>query len=115
MREVQGKVWGETQPVFELNNVEIHRITIMAGGYCSKHKHAAKYNRFCLISGLLDVEVWKNDYSLVDRTQLQQGESMTVPPGEFHRFRAIEPCDCLEIYWVEIRDDDIQREEVGGV
>ena len=37
--EKQGKVWGGTQLLFSKNNVEIHRIETVSGGYCSKHKH----------------------------------------------------------------------------
>ena len=39
----QGKVWGQTQPLFNKNNVEIHRIETNKGGYCSKHKHEFKH------------------------------------------------------------------------
>jgi len=113
MRQVQGKVWGETWPLFARNNVELHRIRVSAGHECSKHRHAHKHNMFFCLSGLLDIYVWKRDYTLVDRTQLQPGECMTVAPGEFHQFRAVQDTDALEVYWVELSETDIERETVG--
>ena len=75
-----GKVWGETQPLFNKNNVEIHRIETKKGGFCSKHKHEFKYNCFYIERGKLEITAWKNDYDLVDKTVLTDGEATTVPP-----------------------------------
>ena len=111
----QGKVWGDTQQIFGKNNVQIHVVNIKAGGYCSKHKHLAKYNAFYVLRGCLDIEVWKNDYDLVDRTILPVGRLMIVQPGEYHRFHARTDVQALEIYWTELSDNDIVREDVDGV
>ena len=51
----QGKVWGQTQPLFNKNNVEIHRIETNKGGFCSKHKHEFKYNCFYVEKGKLKI------------------------------------------------------------
>ena len=110
----QGKVWGWTQPLFNKNNVEIHRIETDKGGYCSKHKHDYKYNCFFLESGKMKITVWKNDYDLVDETILNAGEATTVPPREYHTFESLEDSVCYEIYWVELSDADIVRENHGG-
>ena len=114
MMHKQGKVWGETRPLFNKNNVEIHRIETKKGGYCSKHKHEFKYNSFYVERGKLEITAWKNDYDLVDKTILVDGEATTVPPGEYHTFKALEDSVCYEIYWVEISDKDIVRENSGG-
>ena len=37
---IQGKVWGQTQPLFLKNNVEIHRIEAKQGGYWANINHA---------------------------------------------------------------------------
>tara|TARA_Y100000361_G_C10912254_1_gene214593 strand:- start:101 stop:463 length:363 start_codon:yes stop_codon:yes gene_type:complete len=110
----QGKVWGVTQPLFNKNNVEIHRIETKKGGFCSKHKHQFKHNCFYVESGKLKVTAWKNDYDLVDVTILNTGEATTVPPQEYHIFEALEDSICYEIYWVEINKNDIVRENHGG-
>ena len=114
--KIQGKVWGKTSPVFFGNNVEIHRIEGKKGGFCSKHKHNAKYNMFFVESGKLEVTVFK-DYGsevLEDVTVLGPQTSTTVAPGDMHQFRVLEDCVAYEIYWVELSATDIERENVGG-
>ncbi len=110
----QGKVWGNTELLALHNNVEIHRIEIKKGGYCSKHKHNFKVNMFYVESGSIDVVVWKNDYDLVDRTTLKKGQKTIIPAGEYHRFECNEPSVVYEIYWVELPEKDIEREDHGG-
>lgn len=115
--EVCGKIWGITSPIFCKNNVEIHRIEGIKGGFCSWHKHQSKYNRFFVESGLLKVIVRK-DYGsgeLEDETILTAGQQTTVSPGEYHKFEVLEDCVAYEIYWVELQEGDIERLTVGGV
>jgi len=110
-----GKVWGET---FELLNnpvVEFHHINVEPNTYCSKHKHEHKFNGFFVFEGLLIIEVWKNDYDLVDETWLRPGDFMAVKPGEYHRFKsAAAGAQAVELYWPELLSSDIVRESVGG-
>jgi quercetin dioxygenase-like cupin family protein len=94
--------------------VEISRIEINKGGFCSKHFHRSKFNSFFLESGKLKIKVWKNDYDLCDETILEPGDFTTVNPTEFHQFEALEDCVAFEIYWVNLEADDIIRENVGG-
>lgn len=95
---IQGKVWGQTEEIFRKNNVEIHRIFAKKDGFSSKHLHKSKHNMFFVESGKLMVEVWKNDYDLVDSTVISSGESTVARPGEYHRFTALEDTVALEIY-----------------
>ncbi len=112
---IQGKVWGTTSSLFSKNNVEINRITCTKDSYCSKHKHASKYNMFFVENGSIEISVWKNDYDLVDKTVLKKHQNCIVPPGEYHIFRCLEEGTiAFEIYWVEIDSNDIKRENVGG-
>jgi len=108
-----GKVWGETASLFCQNNIEIHYINANKGGYCSKHHHVHKYNKFVVLKGKLLVRIWK-DYGLVDETVLNAHHSCEVPPGSVHQFEALEDTEALEIYWTEIAPSDIIRENVGG-
>ena len=115
--DVAGKVWGHTSHIFGKNNVSIHRIEIEPGGFCSKHKHEHKHNLFFLESGEIEVHVWKNDYDLVDVTTLyRNGDSTTVKPGEYHMFKSTSNGTSIvyEIYWTEINEGDIVRENHGG-
>ena len=111
---LQGKIWGNTREIFNKNNVEIHRVDIKPDGYCSKHKHTAKFNMFLVESGELVVRIWKNEYDLVDTTYLLKGEQTIVKPGEYHQFDAKTHVVAYEIYWTELDQGDIVRESVGG-
>lgn len=115
--KIQGKVWGDTSPLFDKNNVEIHYVNIVKGGYCSKHKHESKFNRFVILKGKLKVTIWK-EYAneiLEDITYIGAGDECTVPPGDFHKFEAIDDTVLLEIYWVELSKNDIVRLDHGGI
>ena len=111
---LQGKVWGNTVEIFNRNNVEIHRIEVEPGGFCSKHRHNSKFNGFYVESGELDITVWKGDYDLIDKTTLKSGDYTVVSPGEFHQFRAVGEVVAYEIYWVTL-GKDIERDSVGGI
>lgn len=113
MGNISGKVWGQTELVFANSNIEFHRIDIKKGGTCSKHKHSFKFNGFYCMAGQLLIRTWKNDYDLVDETILKEGDFMSVSPGEFHQFEALEDCIAFELYYAHFDHDDIQRETVG--
>jgi len=115
---IQGKVWGHTTPLFNKNNVELHIAQIKQGGYCSKHLHKFKYNRFIVLKGKLRVTIWKNygqDVSLEDVSILEASQECTVNPGDFHQFEALEDTTVLEVYWVELSENDITRFDHGGM
>lgn len=115
---IQGKVWGRTSPLFNKNNVEVHIIEIRKGGFCSKHLHKTKFNKFVVCTGKLQVNIWKdygNGTSMCDETILTGGEECVVPPGHYHQFIALEDTSALEIYWVELNEDDIIRDNMGGL
>lgn len=114
MNNIQGKIWGNTQSIFNKNNVEIHRIETKKGGFCSKHRHLRKYNMFYVESGKIKIISWKTDYDLVDETIISSGQCTTTPPGEYHRFESLEDSVVYEIYWVTLEPSDIDREDHGG-
>ena len=64
---------------------------------------------------MLKIEVWQNDYDLVDETIITDGQSTSVSPGLQHRFSALEDTIAFEIYFVELDNDDIIRENCGDV
>lgn len=116
MTTIQGKVWGHTSPIFERNNVEIHRIVGKKGGYCSKHRHQMKFNKFFVERGSLEIRVWKDDQGLIDTTILGPLQTCIVAPTEKHQFRVLEDNTvAYEIYWTEINANDIVRESSGGI
>jgi len=110
----ENKIWGETRLIWSGNNTETHQIKIKKGGYCSKHKHLYKYNLFYIDRGKLLIETWKEN-GIVDETLLIPGESTIVGPGQYHRFKALEQTNALEVYWVDLKEGDIIREDCGGL
>lgn len=109
-----GKVWGSTRQIFAGSNVEVHRIEARKDAYCSKHRHAHKFNGFFVETGKLQIEIWQQDYALCDVTFASAGDWVVVPPGLYHRFTALENSVAFEIYWVDLNSRDIERETVGG-
>lgn len=111
----KGKNWGYTTKIFESQNVEVHVIEIVKGGYCSKHKHK-KINMFHLISGKLKIKVWM-DEKLIDETIITKGETSAVYANFKHIFEALEDTVCLEIYHIFLEPGDIDREKgsIGGI
>jgi len=110
---IQGKKWGTTQCIFAANNVEVHRIFARKGGFCSIHRHVGKFNTFFVESGSLLIRTHKD--GLDDETVIGAGQSTYVRPGDEHQFEALEDTWALEIYFVFLDPDDIQRSSQGGI
>lgn len=111
--ETEGKVWGKTQLIFRSEGVEIHKIKVKQGGFCSMHQHRSKQNWFHILSGVLRLYVENGD-GKSDVIDLQAGETATVGFGKFHRFYALEDTEALEAYWSVMDSEDIVRRDVGG-
>jgi len=111
-----GKVWGETEEIFNNGIVSVNHLKIKKGGFCSEHYHKKKANMFFIISGNLLVRVWKmGEAGIVDETVLWPGESTTVDSEIAHQFRALTDVECFEIYNLTGMKDDIFRRTTGGM
>lgn len=111
---IQSKFWGHTQCIFIGPISETHYLHINSGGYCSEHRHLHKWNRFFIIKGSLKIIIYRDGGK--DETILGPGQFTDVPPGDFHKFEALEDCECLEIYWIDqLETDDIERRTIGGM
>ena len=108
----QGKIWGETEGIFNNGIVSVNHLKIKKGGHCSEHRHSKKSNIFFVISGNLVSEIWRG---VSDETVVWPGESTTIEPGVYHKFRALTDVECLEIYEVRFDGEDIERRTVGGI
>lgn len=112
-------MWGTTSALFQRPVFSIHLLNIKAGGYSSEHKHLRKMNHFYVVSGELEIRQWPDGGAICpdepDRTVLRAGDSLTVPVGVWHQFRAVTDCVCLEVYEAAPVEDDIDRRSVGGV
>jgi mannose-6-phosphate isomerase-like protein (cupin superfamily) len=113
---LKGKIWGNTTLLLMTPFVELHRLFILPNRECSLHCHQFKWNAFWVLSGVLSIEVHKNDYQLVDVTSLSPGDFTTVKPGEYHKFISHgAPVEAFELYYPEPLSEDIIRKSVGGV
>lgn len=92
----------------------VHLLEIRAGGYSSEHKHFRKVNHFHVIRGEMEIVQWPENAVDPDRTTLRAGDGLTVPVGQWHQFRAITDCLCVETYEAAPVEDDIIRRSVGG-
>lgn len=110
---VQGKVWGSTQSIFCFDGVDINRLLPLARGYCSEHCHACKFSRFFVLRGKMKVTIFRGD--IPDEIILTGGMCTDVPPGVWHKFESLEDTDVIEIYWVALDDNDIERRTTGGI
>lgn len=113
---VQHKFWGWTQHIYLDDHTEIARAHIVKGGFCSKHFHEHKTNRFHIINGSLLITVYRNDRE--EKVLLHPGVTLDVPPGIIHRMTCFETCDFIEIYWPNpgerLDPGDIKRLDDGG-
>lgn len=109
----QGKIWGTTRLLFAHYGVECHCIHFKAGAFCSVHYHKHKWNRFVGLSGEMVVRIFP-DGGGMDETRIRVGQVTDVPPGVHHQFEGIEEGEALEVYWVSLSPEDIERRSQGG-
>ena len=110
----QSKIWGDTQLLFVHYGIECHLINFREGGFCSKHRHDHKWNRFVVLEGSLVVRIFQGK-DVIDETTINSGQVTDVPPTIWHQFRCPEDGKALEIYWTLLEAGDIERESVGGM
>lgn len=110
------KSWGVTQAIFLGAAFEVHRIVVKQGGYCSRHYHSRKCNKFFVESGALQIEIYRDEIDLpaIFVKTLRAEESYTVVAGLVHRFVALENTVAYEIYWTDSIGEDIIRLSEGG-
>ena len=109
-----GKIWGTTQLGFAFNGVEAHAIHVAAGGYCSRHSHRSKWNRFQVLRGKLIVRLYFTPDDVADETIVGVGQVTDVPPGVSHDFEALEDVIAIEYYWTVLDTNDIDRHGTQG-
>jgi len=111
----QGKIWGTTSQLFASPFFSLHLLRIEQGGFSSEHRHERKLNHFHVLTGRLQIVEWRANDERPDVTEIGPGESMTVQVGGWHKFVALEPTVCLEVYEAAPVEEDIIRRTVGGL
>lgn len=115
---LERKAWGEVRHVFDSPACAVSVLHVEAGGYCSRHWHRERVNRFIVATGSIDVVEYADggEGSERERRRLRPGDVHDVPAGVVHRFEVVEPGIVVEVYWpsASVRLDDIVRLDVGG-
>lgn len=108
------KAWGTCTNIFKNSNVQVDMLDIVAGGYCSLHKHRAKFNLFLVLEGDLDVCLYLLEGK--ENHLLQVGTPrFIINPGIHHNFDSQNGCKAIEISFVKLNDNDIVRMSESGV
>ena len=116
----EAKIWGTAKHVFSDPNAAVSILETVIGGYCSRHSHAQRVNRFIVHSGSIDVVEYTEDGEQeTARTWVRPGEVYDVDAGVVHRFEVIQPGLVIEVYFpakpgCKVSHDDIQRLDIGG-
>lgn len=128
---IEQKAWGTVRHVVVNSKLAISHLNIRAGTRCSKHYHNYRFNAFYVLEGgPLVVEEWaslseyyrKDNISIVGQPAkshiLLAGHSIVIPIRTVHRFRALDECEVIEVYYPismgAVKLDDIHRFDEGG-
>jgi len=111
------KAWGASETLWLDEQVQVERIRVRPGGFCSDHLHHHKDNSFVVYRGTLLVRVLTVE-GWIDRS-LSQGENILIPPLIRHQLLALSEVVAVEIYRAAvlgemIDPDDICRFTCGG-
>lgn len=115
------KCWGKATHVFSDPHAAVSILDTLPGGYCSRHFHSQRVNRFIVHSGVIAVvEYDLSGETEVSRNRLEAGDVCDVEAGVVHRFEVIEPGLVVEVYYPSrptdrVSHDDIYRIDVGGI
>lgn len=115
--EPESKPWGTSRLVYLDGEVQVARISVVPGGYCSKHLHRWKSNTFVVLSGELIVNVQTESGEIA--VLCQPGVPLTVPDEVKHWFHARTKVEAIEVYHATgsgaVDPRDIARFSEGGV
>ncbi len=120
---VEDKIWGSVQHIFGSPYAGVSCLTIKKGYRCSTHYHEYRGNLFNVLEGVLVVETFNEEpcvegtsVSLATSKVLHPGDTLTVPAGDWHRFRTLTNGRVVEVYWDDrgpVDQDDIVRLDEG--
>lgn len=119
-QEQEAKVWGAARHVFASPHAAVSILDTQAGGYCSRHLHSQRVNRFIVQTGSIDVvEYDLSGEDEVYRLTLGPGDVHDVEANVIHRFEVNEPGLVIEVYYpaderCKVSHDDIVRLDIGG-
>ena len=108
--EVHPKGWG--REVWVVNNSKYcgKIMHLNAGKQCSIHYHKVKDETFHVLSGMLELHLFKGGYPEEQSVVvMKQGDTVHIPTGLVHRFRGIEDSMILEISTQHFEEDSYRH------
>lgn len=117
---MEEKPWGLTQNIFANHYIQINRIIVNPGSYCSLHLHEHKSNIFSIISG--ELEIYCQPLDTKHTISPDKLTCIEIQPGIKHRFYSREGAEAYEIYILKNKQfvdiprfiEDIIRFSPGG-
>lgn len=106
------KIWGERWLIRKDSTHAVSFLKIKKGYRCSWHCHQTKYNLFVVIHGTLELVI--EELGEKQKIKLDRGQEFTIKPGQWHEFRGVSDCECIEEMYVEYSESDIERKKVGS-
>jgi len=118
----EDKVWGRVMHVFSFCNAAVSYLEVKKGYECSIHYHKKRVNHFAVIKGKIRIEEWLSEDLLGKAdciTELNEGDTYSVPICVKHRFQVLESGIVVEYYGphhpsYDVSLDDIVRQDEGG-
>ncbi len=117
--EITRKTWGLKFNIFKNDLNEVSFLELDPNSRCSWHTHKTKYNLFFVVEGLVGI---KTEFDMdgaktgTGITKLGPHEFFTTSPGERHEFQTYDvPARLIEIMYVRYDENDIERENIGGL
>jgi quercetin dioxygenase-like cupin family protein len=111
--KIQSKVWGERWIIRKDDTHCVSFLKLEKGYRCSWHKHQQKYNKFVVTRGKIEV-ITEELGGKIRKSIIEEGQTLTTRPEQWHEFRAIEDSEVIEEMYVKYDESDIQREILGG-
>lgn len=78
--------WGRWTRLYFDGVLEVRKLEVKRGGYCTKHFHRTKMNVFVVVEGALRIFEWPTSYHVRDTELVSSNATLTVPPYVPHRF-----------------------------
>lgn len=107
------KIWGERWILRRDSTHEISYLNVRQSYRCSWHRHQQKYNLFVVLEGIVRIIV--EELGEIREITLQEGESFTTKPGQWHEFVGLGVENkMIEEMYVKYDESDIERKILGG-
>lgn len=107
--EIYTKGWGHELWVHNDEKYCGKLLVLLKGKRCSLHFHVKKHETFCIIRGLVQIELIHANGKKETLT-MPPGAAIEIPPGLVHRFTGIEDSEIAEFSTQHFEEDSYRIE-----